>query len=75
MASDLEFFSRGNNLNFVRGKAEKFEASGSCGANVFTVLADAAGEDEKIYAAEKGYVGADYFADGDGECIQRKLGA
>ncbi len=39
------------------------------------MLADAAGEDEKVHAAEQSNVGADYFADGDGKYIQRELGA
>ena len=38
------------------------------------MLSDAAGEDEKIHAAQQGHVSANHFAHGDRKDIQRQGG-
>ncbi len=74
MASDLLLFLRGDNLDFVGSETEERETVGDGGTNVVAMLTNAAGEDEQIDATEKSCVGADNFADGSGEDVERQDG-
>ena len=74
MTRDLLFFLCGDDLDLVRGEADRFEAICSRGTNVLAVLSNAASENKQVHSAEQRNVRADCLAHGYGKDIQRKRG-
>jgi hypothetical protein len=56
VARDPSLLRCRDNLNFVGGGPETLKAAGGRGSNGIAVLSDAAGEDQKIQAAQERHV-------------------